>query len=1232
MNLEEELSKYAQRELTPIKNPNRGNSELIIQNIKQISRLLIATLNIEVSEVSLQRVSEKFENGFKILTNSSTKELVTAVEMLSINFEPFLKKIAYLRFYENNPDLWLGSKTHKGITKSTLGEIFRSEIFPNEKIEYSNLSSIKYPSELIDFKGIKQSIYDETRKIRNDIHNAIDYSNTNLIKYLNIIISAYLLAIEDNKQYLKNKLLPEYYELAKRVDNDELKRINKHYIILQGSESNESDLQSEELNYSSLLKSIENLEDDFQILDIDIENRVSIQNTESIINFVNKNKSFILIGKPGSGKTTTLKNVYFNISHDFLNCKDGVPFPIFIDANTYNLENTFFNLIQKEIPKSSVSEFINHYKLLVLIDGVNEINEYFKLNALAELRYLSNHYREIVFVITMRKNGYKSITNFATIELKQLSEYQIIEYLENRLGKKKGAELSVRIKNNKRIDPLAFNPLYLNMILKIFQIQNGNLPNNKGLLFKIFCDLILERESKVYKTNKTTKLNVLSSIAFYMRENGYFKRVSKEIARVQVQSTLNNLNANIGVNEIIQELIDNEFFEDLGDEIEFKHETYEEYFVSLELKRLFLTTKTISINYYEEKWFESIEMTLDLFSDEITREKYFYELLIGKKSMTPKKIDQLISFDINLNFLTACRIAYNIRLEYPIIYVNTVKYIYNYLAIWLHHKIKNIEFVSFELLLEAVAILSNISLFKKIFDTNDFIYYWLYNEEFDKQHLHKSEDYKNINSNFENYFHVFSNSLSDFSCFYFFFSKLNLEEKYIYSKSIYLGLTLFEKGILRIQETEKLLKAFEITKEVKLVSRIGLSDIDFFIANYPIKNKSFYNYILKTISFNQRSIGFLLEEIRNNNIAEPFFISIFTELLLQFKTTINALDVFDSLENNRKITYLDSFEIRKALYTIPFDIIQKYSFGIMLHESSLARVTQNSNISEIDNPDNFFYYSTIILSIYKKYKIDFTLHPDLINQKELETFYEKIISKDSDREFIKLLGLNYLNINLISEKEVFYIIGKWENLDYFDYKIFNFKSNKVFDLKYRLIEFEGAREFCTISNNYRIIRIKKHFFINELIMTGIIVEVSLKNNVGFIESSRKNINEEKDYCFPIQKNGFIPKIGIPVTFIPAINPSRNHQSFPSAYGIELNKSYQNIAKVCDFKKDENGMKLYLEDLKTKHNYIAFIKESKYHHLGIKEDPCEMIFYYFIINSNVSSREKLPVIKLFPINE
>jgi hypothetical protein len=247
MDFKQELINYARKEIDPIKHPSRGKSEIEIKNIELLTNILVSFLEYEVTDPSLARIESNFKSAFKNINDLNKSTLASALEQLATNFESFIKKIAYLKFYNDFPDLWTGTSVYKGINKSTLGDLLMSVV--SVKDSENERKSLQYPSLLVDFKGIRQAVYDKARQIRNSVHEAREYLTIELIASINLLLGVYFLAIEDNKVFLASKLLPEYLLLSKKLENEEYSTLDKLYIEQLGIKNKELELTASKVSF-----------------------------------------------------------------------------------------------------------------------------------------------------------------------------------------------------------------------------------------------------------------------------------------------------------------------------------------------------------------------------------------------------------------------------------------------------------------------------------------------------------------------------------------------------------------------------------------------------------------------------------------------------------------------------------------------------------------------------------------------------------------------------------------------------------------------------------------------------------------------------------------------------------------------------------------------------------------------------------------------------------------------
>jgi predicted NACHT family NTPase len=147
-------------------------------------------------------------------------------------------------------------------------------------------------------------------ELRNAVHNARTYTRLELIHYSNTVISGYLIAVEDNLNSLKRKFLKEYTYLEKIVLESDYKNLDKMYVDLLGQEAIK-DIEVygvEVIDENELLLDVNSFNgfNSKLLLDEDIDYKLVEKRIDNIINIANDTKQFHIVGKPGSGKSTTL--------------------------------------------------------------------------------------------------------------------------------------------------------------------------------------------------------------------------------------------------------------------------------------------------------------------------------------------------------------------------------------------------------------------------------------------------------------------------------------------------------------------------------------------------------------------------------------------------------------------------------------------------------------------------------------------------------------------------------------------------------------------------------------------------------------------------------------------------------------------------------------------------------------------------------------------------------------
>ncbi|WP_414529494.1 NACHT domain-containing protein [Nodularia chucula] len=280
---------------------------------------------------------------------------------------------------------------------------------------------------------------------------------------------------------------------------------------------------------------------------------------------VEKYKKLIVLGKPGSGKTTFLKYLAIqcnegkfkpNLVPIFINLKYFSEFPNSIPLLEYM--GQIFS--ESSVNLGQIEQLFESDSLLVLLDGLDEVkNEHYQ-RTLNEIRNLSRKYYNNHYIVTCRiaakEYSYDVLDKFTEVELADFDENQIELFISQWLDTKKNTlikaeDLLKSLKNNSRLFELAVTPLLLTLICLVFE-EKCNLPNNRSELYTEGLEILLnkwdakrgiQREQVYQQLSLQRKKDLLSHIAFKtFQEKSFF--FSKKEAKMYIKEYIQNLSSN----------------------------------------------------------------------------------------------------------------------------------------------------------------------------------------------------------------------------------------------------------------------------------------------------------------------------------------------------------------------------------------------------------------------------------------------------------------------------------------------------------------------------------------------------------------------------------------------------------------------------------------------------------------------------------------------------------------
>lgn len=516
----------------------------------------------------------------------------------------------------------------------------------------------------------------------------------------------------------------------------------------------------------------------------------------TITSIIHSERHLVVLGNPGSGKTTVLLHELVHLGKGFLAGTSQI-IPIFVPLKELREDYTLSDALSPFQSSPALHDFMKKGDSVLFLDGLNEVNQNIYDQTVREIQGFIEHYPLLHVVITSRKYGYSNQFGIPQYEILAFDHLAIKDYTIRRTH---DSRLYYTLMKRGMVHSLASTPLMLKMITDIWE-DSHSLPVGFSTLYREFVDYQLTKSLKVSEKDRICLLEVFAKLAFELRNFGF---ISDSVEHLK---------------EIISGYVDSEQGDRVGDEllksgllvinslghgydyVSFIHETFQEYFCSLYIAEYYIKNHIFPVDVTSGIWKEAIKLAIEMILPELDRKATGLMLNQLRMAFYSKSenhmVDEYLQEFVGIlsdSFVTS-----------PYVHSYLEQYVAMNMQNYINSDVSARLIDLFQIIVYSVGMLKNSQLYRNFFDDERWLNEWLFSkDEMEPGQSTKSDMLRNKK------FALFKHSLN-YTCHPkdYFIAVLDLQRNYSYNVKINKRLSSLIGLLTRILSNEDMKKLYQ---------------------------------------------------------------------------------------------------------------------------------------------------------------------------------------------------------------------------------------------------------------------------------------------------------------------------------------------------------------------------------------------------------------------------------------